>query len=121
MRALLALLALTTVGIAREGGDWSKVDPEVRAWMQSLTMPDQPYASCCGEADAYEADMGEVGDDGKTYAIITNTRGNSLPVGTKLEVPTKKVQNKQGNPTDHVIVFANTSGFVYCFIPNGGV
>jgi hypothetical protein len=104
---------------AREGGNWSEVPPEVREWMGTLKMPDMPSTSCCGPADAYEADMGEVGADGQNYAIITGTRGNPLPVGTKLLILPSKVQNKQGNPSGHVIVFANTSGTVYCFIPGG--
>lgn len=111
----------TTRGWPKEGGDWSNVDPEVRAWIQSLKMPDVPQMSCCGEADAYEADLGEVGPDGQNYAVITGTRGNPLPLGTRLLIPPKKVQNTQGNPSGHVIVFASTSGIVYCFIPNGGV
>lgn len=109
---------------AREGGDWSNVDPDTRAWIKSLHRPDLydgKTSSCCGEGDAYEADVGEVGDDGKNYAIITNTRGNPLPVGTKLLVPPEKVQNKEGNPTNHVIVFASESGAVFCYIPNGSV
>lgn len=105
---------------ARKGGDWSQVDPEVREWIQTLKMPDAPTVSCCGPADAYECDNGIVSDDGaNNYCIITGTRGNPLPVGTKLLIPPRKVQNKQGNPSGHVIVFANTSGTVYCFIPNG--
>lgn len=106
---------------AREGGDWSQVDPEVRAWIQALTRPDYPGAqlSCCGEADAYYADMGEFGDDGKVYAIITDNRGNPLPVGTKVEIPPNKIQNTEGNPSGHVIVFVGAAGYVYCFIPNG--
>lgn len=118
---LLVALLLATPTAAREGGDWSNVDPEVRAWIQSLKMPDAPTTSCCGEADAYEADLGEVGADGQNYAIITNTRGNSLPVGAKLLIPAHKIQNKQGNPSGHVIVFARSDGNVFCFIPNGGM
>jgi hypothetical protein len=120
MRALLAILFLTTGAIARDGGDWSKVDPEVRQWIQALRMPDNPGMSCCGEADAYDADFGESGPDGN-YAIVTDSRGNFLPVGTRLFIPPHKVQNKQGNPSGHVIVFADTSGQVHCFIPNGAL
>lgn len=121
MRTFLALLRATTIVTAKEGGDRSNVDPEVREWIKSLKMPDSPEVSCCGESDAYEADVGEQTADGQNYAIITGTRGNPLPVGTKLLIPPKKVQNKQGNPSGHVIVFASTSGVVYCFIPNGGM
>ena len=103
---------------ARDGGNWTEVDPEVRAWIQSLTQPDFPGYSCCGPADLYEADLGEVSDDGLTYAIVTNSRGNPLPVGTKLLIPPSKIQNTQGNPTKHVLVFAS-GVIVFCFIPNG--
>ena len=124
MRTFLALLLATTIVSAKDAGQWADVDPEVRAWIQSLKMPDQDPLhadSCCGEADAYEADIGEQTVDGQNYAIITGTRGNPLPIGTKLLIPPTKVQNKQGNPSGHVIVFASTGGVVYCFIPNGGV
>lgn len=107
---------------AREGGDWSSVDPDTRAWIKSLHRPDigdGKSASCCGEGDAYEADLGEVGDDGKNYAIVTGTRGNPLPVGTRLEIRKGSIQNTEGNPTEHVIVFANEAGYVFCFVPNG--
>lgn len=116
------LLMLTRMAHAREGGDWSNVTTEVREWIMALKMPDggEYAASCCGPADAYECDRGVTEDDAN-YCIITDTRGNPLPVGTKLLVPPKKVQNKQGNPTGHVIVFANGSGTVYCFIPSGGM
>jgi hypothetical protein len=109
---------------SRPGGDWSQVDPDVRAWFGSVHRPDYydgKSSSCCGEGDAYEADRGEVSDDGSIYAIVTDNRGNQLPVGTKLRIPPEKVQNKEGNPTGHVIVFANESGDVFCFVPNGGV
>lgn len=109
---------------AREGGDWSQAPPEVREWIKSLHRPDLwdgRTASCCGEGDAYFADKGEIGEDGKAYAVITDNRGNPLPVGTRLEIRQKSIQNKEGNPTDHVVVFANESGYVFCFIPNGAL
>ncbi len=121
MKTILALLLSTGIVIARDGGDWSDVDPEVREWIRTLKQPDDPFRSCCGDADAYEADLGETSDDGQVYAIITGTRGNILPIGTKLLIPTNKIQNKQGNPSGHVIVFANEDRYVYCFIPSGGV
>lgn len=99
-------------------GDWSNVDPEVREWIKTLTVPGSSM-SCCGEGDAYEADLGEVGADGQNYAVVTGTRGNPLPIGTKLLIRPERVQNRQGNPSGHVIVFANTNGYVYCFVPNG--
>lgn len=128
---ILVLLTLSILPLsvnAREGGDWSNVDPETREWIKSLKRPDLydgMTSSCCGEGDAYECDKGVSEFDGNghvdNYCIITNTRGNPLPVGTKLLIPPNKIQNKQGNPTDHVIVFASESGVVFCCIPNGGI
>ena len=127
MRRFLAMLVVamaTSAAPAKPGGDWSQVAPEVRQWIGELIMPDRDPAypvSCCGEADAYEADLGETDEAGHNYAIITGTRGNPLPVGTKLLIPPEKVQNRQGNPSGHVIVFTNENKNVFCFVPNGGV
>jgi hypothetical protein len=124
MKRFLAILVVTiaaSAAPAKPGGDWSLVDPEVRKWIADLVMPDRSdNVSCCGEADAYEADLGETDEAGRNYAIITGTRGNPLPLGTKLLIPPEKVQNRQGNPSGHVIVFANTIKNVFCFVPNGG-
>jgi hypothetical protein len=112
------LLLLTRYAHARDGGNWTGEIPEIREWIKSVMRPDYPENSCCGEADLYEADLGEVADDGTVYAIITNSRGNPLPVGTKLVIPASKIQNRQGNPTGHVLVFASGMN-VFCFVPNG--
>lgn len=122
MRTFLALLLATTIATAREGGDWSNVDPEVREWIKSLHRPDigdGKSASCCGEGDAYFADLGVAGDDGQNYAVITDNRGNPLPVGTKLLIRAGSIQNTEGNPSGHVVVFASEGGHVFCFVPNG--
>lgn len=122
---LIIFLAANTIPTyARPGGDWSAVDPDTRAWFGQVHRPDLNdghTSSCCGEGDAYESDFGGVDDDGRTWAQVTNNRGNPLPVGTKLYIPREKIQNTEGNPTGHVIVFASESGAVFCFIPNGGI
>lgn len=124
MAVLLTAFLLAVEAWARPGGNWTEVDPEVRAWIAGVHRPDLQKqgieSSCCGIGDAYEADLGEQGADGTTWAIVTNNRGNELPVGKKLLVPADKIQNREGNPTDHVIVFA-AGDQVYCYIPNGGV
>jgi hypothetical protein len=52
--------------------------------------PDNPHVSCCGEADAFEADTFEA--DGDHYvAIITDGKG-VLPPGTRIEVPNQKMK-----------------------------
>jgi hypothetical protein len=122
LSVLLSVLITTSAVIARPGGDWSQVDPEIREWMSKVHRPDIGTghdSSCCGIGDSYEADLGKVLDDGMIVAIVTNNRGNFLPVGTELIIDPRKIQNTEGNPTGHVIVFASEYGVVYCFIPNG--
>jgi len=41
---------------ARDNGQWANAPEHVRQWFQSLKQPDHPRQSCCGEADAFEAD-----------------------------------------------------------------
>jgi len=91
----------------------------VREWFQSLMQPDNPYMSCCGEADAFEADTFEV--DGDHYvAVITDGKG-VLPSGTRINVPNQKMKWDRGNPTGHGIIFIGNQGQVYCYVAPGGV
>ena len=85
-------------------------NPVVREWYQALMQPDNPAASCCGEADAYWADSFEV--DGDRYvAIITDPRPDEplrrkhVDVGTRIVVPNHKLKYDQSNPTGHGIIF----------------
>ncbi len=48
---------------ARDYGQWESVNPAIREWYEALMQPDNPSASCCGEADAYWADSYEVDGD----------------------------------------------------------
>ena len=67
--------------LARDNGQWESSPPHVRKWFQGLRQPDNPRVSCCGEADAYEADIFEVGGGGY-IAVITDGKGD-IPNGTK--------------------------------------
>jgi hypothetical protein len=124
--AALCTLLFTAGAPARDLGQWENSDPSIRAWYQSLMMPDVPTASCCGEADAYWCDDIHV-KDGKTFCTITDDRDNiklrrtPVPIGTEIEIPNNKLTWKDGNPTGHSIVFLSTAGYVYCFVQNGGV
>jgi hypothetical protein len=72
--------------------------------------PNNQYISCCGEADAFEADAFEVA--GAQYvAIITNGKGSSR---TERESLFRTKQRDEGNPTGHGIIFVDTNGQVYC-------
>ena len=83
--AALAALATILPAAARDNGQWADQPAAIRQWFQSLMQPDNPAVSCCGEADAFEADTFEV--EGDHYvAIITDGKG-ILPAGTRIPVP----------------------------------
>ena len=65
MKARIGLLvfALCAPAEARDNGQWGNSPTLVREWFQSLMQPDNPAVSCCGEADAFEADTFEVDGD----------------------------------------------------------
>jgi hypothetical protein len=105
---------------ARDNGQWADSPAATRQWFQSLMQPDNPYMSCCGEADAFEADTFEV--EGDHYvAIITDGKGMVAP-GTRIPVPNAKMKWDAGNPTGHGILFLQVGTMnVYCYVAPGGV
>lgn len=115
------LLLATSAGCAhaRDDGQWSSQPGNIRQWFRDLMQPDNPVMSCCGEADAYEADLFEVADD-HYVAIITDGKG-IIPYGTRVAVPNGKMKWDAGNPTGHGILFVGTQGQVYCYVAPGGV
>jgi hypothetical protein len=116
---LFVLLLLSPTASARDNGQWATQPAAVRQWFQTLMQPDNPVSSCCGEADAYEADSFEV--DGDQYvAIITNGKGG-IPEGSRIMVPNRKIKWDRGNPTGHGIIFIGSFGEVLCYVPPGGV
>ncbi|MBB5045910.1 hypothetical protein HNR60_000645 [Rhodopseudomonas rhenobacensis] len=128
---LAALLGLGLAGgpapsLARDLGQWEGSDPQLREWYRSLMQPDFPTVSCCGEADAYWADSYEI-QDGQYVAIITDPRPDAplrrphLEIGTRILVPNHKLKWDGGNPTGHGIIFLGGPGFVFCYLPPGGV
>ena len=118
--ALLVLDYAVPSALARDNGQWENSPPHVRRWFQGLRQPDNPRVSCCGEADAYEADIFEV-DGGRYIAIITDGKGD-IPNGTKIPVPNHKMKWDEGNPTGHGIIFIGIQGQVYCYVaPRRGV
>jgi hypothetical protein len=105
--------------LARDNGQWEGADPAIREWFQSLRQPDHPRVSCCGEADAFEADNFEAEDD-HYVAIITNGKG-VIPNGTRIAVPNRKMKFDSGNPTGHGIIFIGNQGQIYCYVTPGGI
>jgi hypothetical protein len=125
--AALLILVLTSIVLAigvvavkaRDDGQWADQPKHVREWFESLKQPDHPRLSCCGEADAFEADSFEV--EGDHYvAIITNGKG-VIPSGTHIPVPNQKMKWDAGNPTGHGIIFIGPQRQVYCYVTPGGL
>jgi hypothetical protein len=118
--AALAALAMIASAAARDNGRWSDSPAQIRQWFQSLMQPDNPSMSCCGEADAFEADTFEV--EGDHYvAVITDGKG-VVANGTRIPVPNRKMKWDAGNPTGHGIVFLQVGTLnVYCYVAPGGV
>jgi hypothetical protein len=127
VRAVLLILIgtpiLMAIGLmaanARDDGQWADMPENVRQWFQSLKQPDHPRQSCCGEADAFEADSFEI--EGDHYvAIITNGKG-VIRDGTRIPVPNQKMKWDAGNPTGHGIIFIGPQQQVYCYITPSGL
>ncbi len=119
VRAVLAVmwaLLIAANAFARDSGQWEGLDPRIKEWFESLKQPDHPRVSCCGEADAYEADNFEV--EGDHYvAIITGHRAvNTIPLGSRIPVPRQKMKYDAGNPTGHGIIFIDTQRRVLCYV-----
>jgi hypothetical protein len=127
-RAPLALLfvLIGATASARDLGQWQNTDPSIREWYQNLMQPDQPTASCCGEADAYWCDD-YYARDGKAFCRITDDRADEprnrphVAIGTEIEIPDNKLKWDKSNPTGHGVVFLSRAGYVYCFVQPGGV
>lgn len=124
----LSFAALVSVVRARDLGQWKYAAPDLAAYFGTLTQPDHPYISCCGEADAYWADHTDTDGAGNLIAIITDTRDDGplmrphVPVGTRIIVPASKIRKKPiPNPTGHTLIFLSTSQTVYCYEPLPGI
>ena len=68
-----ALVLVAVPVFARDLGQWHNQDPHIAAWFKRQMQPDNPQVSCCGEADAYEANDFEMKGD-QYFAIVTDTR-----------------------------------------------
>src|SRR6202171_6233055 len=71
--AALLSMALISAALAHDKGQWGNTDPLIRDWHQSLMQPDNPNASCCGEAHACWADEIHV-RGGKNFETINHDR-----------------------------------------------
>lgn len=120
---------LAKPAMPRDLGQWEATPSDVKQWYKTLMQPDIPDISCCGEADAYWADS-FMTEEGKTIAIITDTRDDGplarphIEPGTRIVVPEHKLKYDQGNPTGHGVIFVNGRSplwNVLCYVTPGGV
>lgn len=127
---LFLLNAWVVAPLARDNGQWEETTPEIRAWYRDLKQPDNYMVSCCGESDAYHADLFEMfcsekGKDCQYVAIITDTRDipnrPTIASGTRIVVPNHKLKIDASNPTGHGVIFLSGNLDVYCYVtPSGG-
>lgn len=123
--ALAVAIMFIVAANAHDDNHGGVSDPALRQWYRDLRQPDNPTASCCGEADAYWADEIHV-RGGKTYATIHDDRPDAplgrphVENGTVVEIPKHKLKWDRGNPTGHGVVFLSREGFVFCYVQPGG-
>lgn len=80
MGAVIAIVFGAGGAWPRDLGQWQNTDPAIRDWYEHLMQPDQPTASCCGEADAYWCDD-YYARDGKAFCRITDDRPTNRATG----------------------------------------
>jgi hypothetical protein len=119
MKVVIALAVMGVLSVVRDNGQWHDQSYRIQQWFMGLMQPDNPLVSCCGEADAYEADQFETEDD-HYIAIITDGKG-VIPNGTRIPIPNTKMKWDSGNPTGHGIIFIGSGGNLYCYVAPGGV
>ncbi len=113
---------------ARDFGQWDDLaNADLKRWYQNLKQPDNPAASCCGEADAYWADAFEATSNGEYVAIITDPRDDKplgrihRDIGTRIVVPKNKIKWNEGNPVGHGLIFLSRFDNVFCYLPPLGM
>jgi len=74
LRIVILFMLVSLPALARDNGQWGNQPAYLREWFQKLMQPDNPHMSCCGEADAFEADSFEVSGD-EYVAIIHQRQG----------------------------------------------
>jgi len=96
-----------------------------RQWIKKILQPNR-RATCCGEADAFEANDFGTDNDGNLYAVITQDYStwameaypSGLKPGDHVLIPPSRINDatKDGNPTGKGIVFLSTAGVVICYL-----
>jgi len=114
--AFIWALSIAANAFARDGNQWDGQDSRIKEWFEHLRQPDHPRISCCGEADAYEADNFEVEGDHYVAIITAHRAVTDIPVGSRIPVPRQKMKFDAGNPTGHGIIFIDAQRRVLCYV-----
>src|SRR5713226_7683710 len=90
LAAMWALL-IAANAFARDGSQWDGQDSRIKEWFEHLKQPDHPRLSCCGEAEAYEADSYEVegittSQSSPDIAPSRTSPGSHIPAARPLQV-----------------------------------
>lgn len=138
--ALMLSASLITPAIAFDHGFDHSTDRS--KFFESLKRPDYYPHPCCGESDAYEADIYQRNSDGSYDVTITNGEDENpwpdgtsripLKNGTVVHVPSSQInppEEAKNNPTGHAWLFVSIRrsyegadnearpGVTYCFVP----
>src|SRR5713226_6912131 len=90
LAAMWALL-IAANAFARDGSQWDGQDSRIKEWFEHLKQPDHPRLSCCGEAEAYEADSYQVegittSQSSPDIAPPRTSPGSHIPAARPLQV-----------------------------------
>jgi hypothetical protein len=113
--APLAVALLWAPAFAFDNGQWSNVPDHVRSWFKSVRSPNG--VPCCDISDGHRTDY-DIRPDGYYVPVPWKPPGkeNWIPV------PPEVVLHNAGNPVgDAVIWYVESSQYIRCFVPGGGV
>lgn len=112
--------AICATAYAGDPGKWLKEPADIQLWFAEPRQPPSGKASCCGDADAFEAENTGDEPDGIHFRI-PDGRG-IIADGFEGVAPHDRIQSHYGNPTGRIIVFLATgTGIVFCYIPLPGL
>lgn len=115
--ALVVALSVTSIAASHaiDNGQWSGVDPKIRDWLKSVRSP--RGIPCCDIADGHRTDW-EIRPYGYYVPVPW------FPPGREnwIMVPPETIVHDAGNPIgDAVIWYVESSKYIRCFVPGGGV
>src|SRR5260370_16875457 len=120
----VVIAQFTSMAMTRDLGQWDDpANADLKRWYQDLKQPDNPAASCCGEAEAYWADAFEATSNGEYVAIITDPRDDKplgrihRDIGTRIVVPKNKIKWNEATPVCHALIFFTRFDNAFSYLP----